>query len=55
MGQHMRLSVERLQPDGTDRLDIVDNCQRGLQTLAGSVHRHHQSMLTSQQVGTIAS
>ncbi|KAL0036686.1 hypothetical protein WJX79_005705 [Trebouxia sp. C0005] len=49
MGQHMCLGEQRLQPDGADRLGTVDDCQHGLQTLAGSVHRQHQSTQTSLQ------
>ena len=54
MGQHMRLSVQSLEPDGADRLGSIHNSQRGLQISAGSVRRHHQSTQTSLQVCTLA-
>ncbi|KAL0021379.1 hypothetical protein WJX77_010218 [Trebouxia sp. C0004] len=49
MGQQMRLHAQKLQPDGTDRLGIIDNCQHGLQASGGSVHVQHQSTQTSLQ------
>ncbi|KAL0052764.1 hypothetical protein WJX82_007311 [Trebouxia sp. C0006] len=49
MVQHLHLHAQRIHSDGTDRLGIVDDRQRGFQTSAGSVHRHHQSTQTSVQ------